>query len=1700
LNGLCNAHQDALAIRRRSIPLTGAVLLGLAVFAAAQTEKPAQSVPPRVVQAQRFLSRRALPANARISLPAGVQLLAQPRPAVISPAQSWQPLGPAQVQSQNYGLVTGRISSIAFDPEDATGNHVYIGTTGGGMWVSQNAAASPASGVVFTSMMDALSAMAAAQDASISIGAVSVQPGGTGVILAGTGDPNDALDSYYGAGILRSADGGNTWRLIQTTSDQEYVFAGEGFAGFAWSTVNPQLVVAAVSQAYEGTLVQAERSGQSYEGLYYSLDSGATWLLAHITDPNGTDVQGPQDQFDGPHGNAATSVVWNPVRKLFVAAVRYHGYYSSPDGETWTRLAAQPGPGLTTAMCPTNPGYTGSIDCPIFRGTLAVNPQTGDTFAWTVDANNQDQGIWQDACGLNTGSCTNPNITFAAQWSTAPLETNTNLGAATIANGNYNLALAAVPSGQDTLLLAGANDLWKCSLTMGCVWRNTTNANSCMSAQVPGYQHALAWNPANPSELLIGNDSGLWRSMDAVGESSAACSPDDANHFQNLNGAIGSLAEVESMSAPTVSPYTMMAGLGANGTAGVKSTAGPTAVWPEILSGEGGPVAVDPTNSANWYANNQAGVSIAACIETGACSPANFSAAVTEADVSGDGYAMTAPAPFLVDPLDGSQLIIATCRIWRGPASGQGWTAANAISPFFDAVTGQPACNGDALVRSIAALALPGGGEIVYAGMYGAQDGGGIRGGHVFSAKLDPVNGWSAWSDLTRNPVPNDNLPFNVYGLDISSIFIDPHDTTGNTVYVTVEGMTTPTMPVRVAYRSTDGGSHWMSITSNLLPAPANSILVDPQDANTVYLALDRGVYATTDIAACAVLGNLCWSALGSGLPVAPVMQLSATPSGISPSMLLAGTYGRGIWQIPLLSAAAQLTTAAVDPDELVFGTQATGTSSGAQSISLTNTGGIALSVSSIETTGDFSETDNCQSGVIDAGATCTIEVTFTPAESGDRTGQLTISANVTGGQLTVPLSGTGTAGGAITLSPLTLSFGSVATGSTSAALAITAENSSANAISVTSLNVTAPFTLATNACGSVIAANSDCQFTLAFAPVQAGPAAGTMTLLTGDGEMLTVQLSGTGAAPPTDSLSPVSLSFPATVIGSLSASQTVTLTNSGGVPLTGITLSASGPFQASNNCTSQLAASSNCAIAVLYAPTAPGTQAGTLTVTDALRSQTVALSGTGLEPPVISVSAAALNFPAQTIGTAGTPLTLTVTNTGGSAMANVGFQITGQTASSFSVGTTTCGTTLGAGSSCTSQVMFTPAIAGANAATLAVSSSTTGVKAVSVALSGTGVAASGLNASPAQLVFVEAVIGQASAAQTLTISNGSSAAATSLTIAVSPPFTLAQNACGSSLAGGASCSVGVVFTPTLNGTVEGTLIVSSSSLNSANVSLSGMGGQAGAVQLQPASLSFPDTGVGAASSSQTITLTNSSEITLTALTLAPSAGFQIAGSTCGTALAPGASCTAGIVFKPQSAGQQTGNLTVASSALATSVQAQLSGMGTDFAAAVSGSQSQSVASGQTASYTLMLTPAGGSSGNFTFACSGLPENAICSFSPNSETVAANTTGNVAVRIATGSSSASAKRRGIWPLGSVPALCAVLLLPIAKRRGRRLLLIAAACIGMFAASSCSGSGGGTGGTPPEGDNGNTPPGTYSVQVAITSNGVSHSVTLSLTVD
>ena len=1604
-----------------------------------QKPKPV-ALPPRVLEAERFLAQRgwtpghrvpprlgALRHLSGVSLDAPFSTPAVQAQSTGSSAASntWQSLGPTAVQTPDFGLVTGRVAAIALDPSDATGNRLYVGTTGGGVWVANNAGVAAPASIVFAPLTDNVPALSGANDASISIGALTIQPGETGVILAGTGDPNDVLDSYYGAGILRSTDGGNTWSLIPQTVDQEQglsakdaSFAGQGFAGFAWSSVNPQLVVAAVSQAYEGTLVGADWLVNTFEGLFYSTDSGATWHLATITDGAGDILQGPLIPLAS-EGNAATAVVWNPVRQLFVAAVRDHGYYQSPDGVTWTRMAAQPGAGLTAQMCPSHPGQIGSLACPIYRGALAVNPQTGDTFAWTVDLNNQDQGLWQDQCDLTGGVCSNPAITFATEWNAAALESSTLQGAATILDGDYNLTLSAVPSQQDTLVLAGANDLWKCSLAMGCVWRNTTNSTTCMSAQVGEYQHALAWSAANPVEIFLGNDSGLWRSTDDIGETGSPCAVTDSSHFQNLNGALGSLAEVVSLPSVLTSQFSLMAGLGVNGIAGVKSSA-VSEDWPQILSGYGGPVAIDPGSNRNWYVNNQMGVAIYRCSQAALCTPADFgiSPAVTSADVGGDGAAMPTPAPFLVDPADSDQLLIGTCRVWRGPASGVGWTASNAISPVLDSGAIGVPCNGDGLIRVMAAELLPSGSEVVYVGMYGAASNGANLPGHILSAVFDPSSSAAlVWQDLTPNPVLNDTFPLNSEDFDISSVTIDTHDPTGNTVYITLAGMEGSAAKIQVVYRSTNGGATWTGITANLPLAPANSLAIDPQNANTIYVATDQGVYFTTEVAHCAQSTSNCWSVFGSGLPAAPAVALSAAPGLSSAPVLVAGTYGRGIWQTPLWSAGTSLAAAAATPASLAFPSQVFNTPSRSLTVTLANTGSLALTPTSIAMNGNFSETDNCVNATVAAGASCAIQVTFMPQATGPLSGEMTIYANVYGGQLTVDLTGIGAPAGVISLSPSTLSFGQVEVDTPAPPqLQLTAANSSPDPISVSSVSVTAPFVIPSNlnSCGTTgLAASSDCQLTVEFAPTQPGPVSGLLTFVDSAGTQ-SVVLTGTGMAPPTDVLSPTSLSFPATPEGQLSSAQSVTITNSGGLPLTSIAISASAQFQESNTCGTQLAAGAVCTISAIFAPTQTGAVPGTLTIADALHilPQTVQLSGTGLAPAALSVNPSSLTFTNQQPGVPSAPQTVTVSNIGGSPMTNVGFSLTGAAAASYSIAATTCGALLAGGSTCTVQIVFTPSATGAIAATLAVSSSTSGVTPASVPLNGSGMLSSGLATNPAQIAFPVVAAGQSSVAQPVTVTNSSSYAISAVAVAAATPFSVMQN-------------------------------------------------------------------------------------------------------TCTGALAAGANCTASVVFQPSAGGSATGVLTVTSSSVAAPANVPLSGTGFDFAVSITGSTSQTVASGEQASFTMIVAPIG-SGGAFAFSCGTLPTNALCLFNPVAQTLNAGVQGTVLVEISTGNGSTvrlmkpdfarpnldrPSSGRMALPR-TLPLACGLLLVPLAffKRRKLFLLMILFA-IFVGGVSSCTSSGGGTGGgTGGNGGGSKTPAGTYTIPVNVTSMGITHSLNVTLTVD
>ena len=269
-------------------------------------------------------------------------------------------------------------------------------------------------------------------------------------------------------------------------------------------------------------------------------------------------------------------------------------------------------------------------------------------------------------------------------------------------------------------------------------------------------------------------------------------------------------------------------------------------------------MAIDQTNPLLWYLSTGAGVSVARCANGSSCTAASFTTTVIGAtQVANDVAAIH--APWLLDPGLTANLIAGTCRVWRGPATGGSlWSSANVISRPFGAATASACSANSPVVRSLAAggarataaNAQNAGSEVIYAGLAGTLDGGAGFGGHVFvTSAANLASNTTVWRDAATATVTNDAGDagvFNPGAFDISSIATDSHDATGATVYATVMGFHGNGTNAPQVYRSTSAGAQWTNITANLPNAPANSVVVDPNDANTVYVAMDTGVYVTT--------------------------------------------------------------------------------------------------------------------------------------------------------------------------------------------------------------------------------------------------------------------------------------------------------------------------------------------------------------------------------------------------------------------------------------------------------------------------------------------------------------------------------------------------------------------------------------------------------------------------------------------------------------------------------------------------------------------------------------------------------------------------------------------------------------------------------------------------------------------------------------
>jgi hypothetical protein len=318
-------------------------------------------------------------------------------------------------------------------------------------------------------------------------------------------------------------------------------------------------------------------------------------------------------------------------------------------------------------------------------------------------------------------------------------------------------------------------------------------------------------------------------------------------------------------------------------------------------------------------------------------------------------------------------------------------------------------------------------------------------------------------------------------------------------------------------------------------------------------------------------------------------------------------------------------------------------------------------------------------------------------------------------------------------------------------------------------------------------------------------------------------------------------------------------------------------------------------------------------------------------QPAALSLSAASLTFPSQTVGTSSTAQSITASNTGGAPLALSSAVVTGTGAGYFSQ-TNTCGTSLAAGASCIINVTFTPGAAGSASASVVLTDNASNSP-QSVSLSGTGVATSVLSLSSSSLTFAPQAAGTSSVAQSITLTNTGGAVVTlsSITLNAPAPAQFSElSTCSNSLAPAATCTITVTYAPTVIGSASSSITIADSAVGSPQtITLSGSA-TGPSVSLSPASLTFPSQAVGAGSAAQSVTLTNNGTVALSLSGLSFSgtnASSFTQTSNCGATVAPGASCIVSVVFNAATAGAAIASLNVADNAAGSPQQVSLSGI-----------------------------------------------------------------------------------------------------------------------------------------------------------------------------
>lgn len=773
----------------------------------------------------------------------------------------WAGLGPnpiVQVTRSGgpFTAMSGRIGALAIRRDGTR----ILGGAQGGIWLYDATTGKwvPKTGFLGADNMP-----------SLAIGSLAVAPSNDLVVYAGTGEGHLSGDSYFGNGVLKSTDGGNTW--TQVSGDY---FVGVSISQLVVHPTDANTLYAAVLRGRGGSR-RTTPPVHSKFGIWKSTDGGVNWTLLKEAknESNGAtdlemDPQNPNILYSSFWGDAIykstnAGKTWSPIMNFGFSAPNF--------AAAATRFAidiSHPSPGGNGTL------YAGFdwVDSNGYHPSRVFKSTNGGA-SWTMLPGGADPDKVEDYCG---GQCFYDNVIDAAP-----------------DNENVVFALGQFDYG------IGSGGIFR-SDDGGMTWKNLGYE------QHPDFQ-AMAFDPSNSMNVIVGSDGGVWYSTNRGGRYPGDPEQDpgdplSAVTWQNLNGTVDrATAGVTFRTDLQISQFTSIATVpqiparfwGGTQDNGTLRKSGGSQTWFDVASGDGGQVLVDPTFDpvsstcptgfapACYVYGTFFGISPYRMTDGGAFffSRQGITGGINLSDRS-DFY-----IPFVMNKENPNQLFLGTYRLYRtdnARATSVGDVHWNAISG--DLTTG---CSGiapnGARNCSLSAIGV-GGGQAVYTGSLD---------GLVYMSTDAQVNNNPSWTQLGNGKLPK--RPVTRIAVDRSNYRI---------AYVAYSSFnaSTPSRPGHV-FRTLDGGQTWADISGNLPDAPVNSVILDPSFANTLYVGTDVGPFVTYN-------GGVKWYPLGTGFPTVAIWQLDLDSTH---RLMAAGTHGRGAFRLSDAVAAPALVIAKVD-------------------------------------------------------------------------------------------------------------------------------------------------------------------------------------------------------------------------------------------------------------------------------------------------------------------------------------------------------------------------------------------------------------------------------------------------------------------------------------------------------------------------------------------------------------------------------------------------------------------------------------------------------------------------------------------------------------------------------------------------------------------------------------------------------------------